>query len=247
MVEQLRAAIKLRGLEESGGPQTPLRDFVGKLESWEPVTVQGQQNTYVVVRFNYTELQVIVSATPYTFPHGTIEISSSTRANSRWGIFAKSAVSFIPPAEELDYLVGRYQRMGFTPGHMLPRNVNGSWNDVATDSWECMGLGDTPAGLAEIITGVSPAAGGGITPATPSLAAAQGKSARDAAIELLVGSNVTVFNMAALNNDLIKTDTDLVNSIMAKGESAGDASIFIDEVINAGLVTRGDDGVYAKA
>ena len=244
MVEQLRSAIKLRGLEESGGPQTPLRDFVGKLESWEPVTVQGQSGGYVVVRFNYTELQVLISAIPYTFPHGTIEVSSSTRAQSRWGIFAKSASEKIPPTEELDYLVGRYQRMGFTPGHMLPRRgADGQWSDVATDAWEVVGLNDSASGLAELVSGVG---GSGEAGAVVQMAGGAG-SARDKAIELLIGSNVTQFNMSALQNDSIKLDSAIVDSIMAKGISAPDASVFIDEVVAEGLVVRGADGVYSKA
>lgn len=200
MVQNLKDQIKLRGLEESGAPATPLRDFEGMLQGWEPYELTATWGKSIMVKFNFTELNVLESITPYGFPQATVEIRYSEKANSKWGIFAKSASAYIPADEELDWLIGKNIHIKLTPGHLL-------WNGTAEVDQSCFEMvgiaGDAMVSGVAVNTGTS----------------------RQIAVDIADGKTEAEFNQASMANPTVAADSDLIEEIMGGEFLSGQVAI----------------------
>jgi hypothetical protein len=137
-IENLKESIKMRGLQEmTGGPRTPLREFIGRLVSWDARmdTNPNFERSRIMVQLNFDELQVIRAEQPYDFPTATLEIPYSGTARSQWGYFSKSAEPFTPGdvtefSQGAESLIGHQLHIGYED------NVNGLpcmiWNGQPT-------------------------------------------------------------------------------------------------------------------
>ena len=231
--EQVLAQLQVRGFEE-GYAGTPLRDFWGILTSITGEMRQGQSGSYLVALYNYDEVEVIESTEPYTSPIAQIQVSASVRAKSPMGYLGVSIDKIInaglapdvPQAEakNMEYLKGKKLHMMYTPGHMVPRQREGQWNDEAVNCWivaEISGEATTPAPAAK---------------ATKAAPAAPIVSASQEALAALDGKTVAQWHQVVMTLPAVKADTNFIQTII-------DGS-FVAGVEAAGSVTKDEAGVY---
>jgi len=210
--ETTRDPLSIRGLQDAFG--TPLKEFIGRLDS---LVVEPERP----VHFNFTEVDVIKSDEAYPFSTAVIDIPSSTRKQSKWGVFGTSLAEFLLPAEDLNSCVSRVLHMKMTEGHLLPNptdEVDGAgikigtkWANVPKPAWEVIGLDGASAGNAAM------------TPA-------------DLAASILNGKRIQDFNGEALKNDTIRLDQALFSSIIS-GE-------FIKGLIATGKFAVDGEGIH---
>jgi hypothetical protein len=98
-------------LEASTDERSPLRSFIGVLESYDAIeeTSKNTGKPYVIAHFNFQDVEVHESTEPYNFPTAQIDIFYSERADSNWDVFKKSLVKIIDPARDIDLIVGKKQ------------------------------------------------------------------------------------------------------------------------------------------
>ena len=162
-LDLLKDSVKVRGLEKSGGPSTPLRALKGNLNSWQAISRTTTFGDRVVAMLNLDNIEVIRTLSPYDQPVAQVEIMTSNKEDSVWGFFAKSAARFIPEGEELDWLVGHELYLDYTDHYdgqpiMLRRpDSNGVWGDVLTDAWIISGVdGGGDASSPGAVSGADP-------------------------------------------------------------------------------------------
>ncbi len=211
MVEEGQDLLSIRGLQEDFG--TPIKEFKGVLVGY---TLEPDKPA----KLNFDQVEIIESSEPYPYPTCTIEIWPSNRVKSNWGIFGTSLGKIIPADQDLRDCISKVFWMKFTPGHMLRRKNKETeeWGDVAVNAWEVIEAGG---------------AGGGAT------SGAQGMTAIDKAKALLDGKNVVDFNKAAMADDLVRSDPELLKSIVAK--------TFVAELVDSGSFTKDGDDVFHSA
>ncbi len=233
--EQVLEQLKTRGFEE-GFAATPLRKFWGKLESYTGIMRGGNFGDFLVVQYNFAEVEPLESTEPYTAPIAQIEIRHSDRAKSASGYFGDSVDKIINVGVALDipqgqcknqdYLIGKMCLMEFTPGHAISSkdDATGQWKDKPTNCWT----------LQEVKgEGTSPAVAGAVTPA---VAAPTGESAIQVALRLLDGKTEARWHQAVFIDPTVKPDTALVNSIISRE--------FLPPYIASGVVTKDEEEVY---
>lgn len=136
------------GLETSSA-FTPLRRFRSTLESYTFEDRDDRRGgTFRVIVFNHKELEVIESTEPYPFPIAVINISYSTKTETRWDAFAKSLKKHVPDAADPDVLVGKQQEWAMLPFGLRQAlsDEDGSpkldargaqeWGVVMSDAWQ---------------------------------------------------------------------------------------------------------------
>lgn len=133
--QSLADLISVRGLEEGGGPRTPLRHFKGKFVEYVTEPVTNTQRIRVLLRF--TDLDVIESTEPYQFPTGEIGITHSTRKNSAWGIFGESLIKLIKEDEDFKDCVGKVMELAYTPSHDYGF-TDDAGKPIIRDAWEVL-------------------------------------------------------------------------------------------------------------
>jgi len=225
--EEVLAQLKTRGFEE-GFPQSPLREFKGRLTDIAGTMRSGQRGAYLVILYNFDQVEVIESTEPYLAPIAQVEIAHNNRAKTKMGYFGASVDKLInaglakdASADQVkgqDYLIGKTVHMKMLPGHMVWDGQTKAERPI--DCWELMG-----------VEGVA-------TAAPKAKAAATGLSPMQEAIKLLDGKPEQAWNQAVFNNATIKADTALVQSILQR--------TFIPPLLEAGIVTVDEDGVYHK-
>ena len=233
--EQVLAQLRTRGYE-TGGFKSPLRHFRGKLESITGAMVQRgtMAAAKLEVCYNFSDLEVFESASPYPFPVAQITMMHSIRDKSAMGVLGASMDKLVnagldsntpqTQARNQDVLIGLMQEWRITGGHMMWDNDKKE--ETPRDCWEVVwaeDLGGTPN------SGVAPASAG--TPAAPN-----GESASQRALKLLDGKTQAQWNNVVFQDTVVKGDPVLVNSII-QGE-------FIVTAEEAGLVTKDADGIY---
>ena len=146
--------------------QSPLREFIAVLESWEAETREAQADNpgdtprkYQVITFNFKDLEVIESTEPYAFPIAVLSIGYApptvSRGNTRWDALAGS-IRKLTPDPDLDLLVGKRMTWAMLPSTLrqalveedgtpkLDGRLKALWGDVQVDAWqvkEIEGLG----------------------------------------------------------------------------------------------------------
>ena len=148
--------------------QSPLREFIAILESWEAETREvpsddpgGAARKYQVITFNFKDLEVIESTEPYVFPIAVLSVGYApptvSRGNTRWDALAGS-IRKLTADPDLDLLVGKRQTWAMMPSTLrqalteedgtpkLDGKLRPLWGDVTADAWqvkEIEGLGST--------------------------------------------------------------------------------------------------------
>jgi len=233
--EQVLSQLRTRGYE-TGGFRSPLRHFRGRLDSITGAMVQRGEMpaAKLEVCYNFSELEVFESSSPYPFPVAQITVMHSTRDKSGMGILGASMDKILndgldpnapqDKAKNQDALVGVMQEWKVTGGHMM-------WDvakkeETPREAWEVVwaeGFGGTPN------SGVAPA------PTTP---AATGVPATQRAIDLLDGKTQAQWNNIVFQDATVKADASLINSIIT-----GD---FVSALEESGVVTKDADGIFHK-
>jgi hypothetical protein len=195
-MEDLRAQIRTRGLSVGGGPNTPLRDFWGTFDGYDPV--HNAQFNSLNVKLKFSDIEVLESLTPYDFPAAELTIKFSDRADgSLWGIFSGSVNKHLAETEDLPALIGKRVHLKYTPGHMMfNRSLNnGTGGQEAREAWEMIG-----------VEGAAGSNGAG--------AAAAALSPDAAILIILEGKTEQEFNAAALRDNRVKADAGMVGKIL---------------------------------
>lgn len=177
--------ITVRNLQEFGGDQSPLMEFKGRLDSFGNPTNRFGRNNIIL---NFTQVQVIETIQPYSFPVAVVSIPYSSSKESRWGKLADSVQQFLREGEDFpeSYLGVEL---------IMKKEMKELWDGqqgkkVPKLCWT--------AKLAQpVIVGA-------------------GKSPADRALELLNGKTAPDFYQAAFNDSLIKSDPNLVTAILSK-------------------------------
>lgn len=223
--EQQSTEPTIRGLQDSmGGPNTPLRKFIGLLDSYAPPNEKGR------IVFGITDIEVLHSIDVYPWPSATIDIKYSNRTGSAWGIFSASLDGCIPKDEDLAQQVGKRVGFEWTDGHNLGFKDN-KWTpstddegnelpnqtrpDVIIAAWEVFQVEGNVRGAANI-------------------------TVDDKLAELLDGKTAPEFAKAALADPMVKAiGPEAARKITSKS--------FIKEALASGLFTVGEDGIHHKA
>ena len=153
-------------IDKPTGGDTPLRHFKGVLVpdkelSDERATKDGSRK-YVVLVFNFTDVEVIHSVEPFPFPIASITVGYAPPKMSRGGTafeaLASSLRKLMPDNMDINLLKGKRQewkmeerklRRGLTDEEGLPimdGNDKQLWGDVPTLCWTVVaveGLGST--------------------------------------------------------------------------------------------------------
>jgi len=234
--EQVLVQLRTRGYE-TGGFKSPLRYFRGRLDSitGSMVMLGKMTQAKLEVCYNFSELEVFESSTPYPFPISQITVMHSVRDKSGMGVLGASMDNIVNAgvdantpqvqAKNQDALIGVLQEWKVTPGHMMWDTAKKE--ETPRDSWEVVwaeGFGGTP--------------NSGVAPAPATVAAGSGVSASQKAIDILDGKTQAQWNNVVFQDNVVKSDATLINSIIA-GE-------FISSIEESGVVTKDDDGVYHK-
>lgn len=248
--DQVLAQLRTRGFEE-GFVRTTLRDFVGTLTDFGGVMREGDRGAYMVVLYNFNELEVIEATEPYESPIGQLEMPASSRAKSAMGYLGASIDRIInpnipadvtqdqPTVKNQDFLIGKRCHMKFTPGHLIPkRQTDGSWEDIPNSCWELIeivGEGAAPAVTATVTPPAPPKPGD--PPITPVATPAQaGLSASQQAIALLDGKTEPQWHQVVFTDPIVKANADVVNSIIGR--------TFLTPFVEAGTVSLDENQIY---
>lgn len=233
---ELLGKLKTRGFE-TGFQRTPLREFIGRLDSITSAMVERFQPPRLEVLYNFSELEVIQSTEPYQFPIAQISLMHSNRDKSVMGYFGASVDRVVnaefydkdgkpvdPPAGQLvkgqGYLIGKVLHMKLTPGHPIWDKESGL--EKPRECWELTEIvGEASPTKAQ--AGTAPASGGVITPV-------------QRALQILDGKTLQQFNNEVFKDSVCKADADLVGSIINNQ--------FIPPLESTGMVTKDADGVF---
>lgn len=106
-------------IDRPTGGDSPLLRFKGNLVSYTPEerTSQGDQSKYMVILFNFADVEVLEATEPYPFSIAIIKIGykppKDSRGGTKWDAFASSLRKL--SAEGLDALVGKKQEWAVMP------------------------------------------------------------------------------------------------------------------------------------
>jgi hypothetical protein len=132
-------------------------------------------------------VKVIKSKEPYNFPIAPIEVNFSEHKQSNWGIFAASAIKFMPENENLPWLQGKNLHMVLTGGHSFGKDKQ-TGLPIIRDCWEVVGI-DGVAGKVD---------------------------ATERVIDILDGKTDTQFNQYALSDPILKGAPDIMNQLIGQ-------------------------------
>lgn len=108
-------------IERPTGGESPLRRFKGVLANYTPEerTSQQDQSKYMIINFNFTDVEAMESEEPYPFPIAIIKIGykppKDSRGGTKWDAFSGSLRKLSPANPDLDVLVGQRQEWAMLP------------------------------------------------------------------------------------------------------------------------------------
>ncbi len=225
----------------------PLRRFTGVLDSMptEPRTYGEGENakTSTRVTLNIREIEVIEAIEPYHFPTFTFAMSLSNRKKSRWGVFGMSlndildqqytpeqidptSPEFVKASdrEDISTCIGR--RLGF----VVADGEDGRPTQVMLFDGRAQEDVPTTVWMVYSVEGIGVAGGQGTTP-------------MEKAMQLLDGKTLSVFNKLALEDQLVRGDTTLLQSISLPVSAQNS---FANTMVTAGQFTKDDQEVYHR-
>mgnify|MGYP001595296442 CR=1 FL=1 len=192
-----------KGLKSGGEWRTPLKKFRGRLKSITPKA----EKFGTMVHFGSTEVQVILSDTPYLYPIADISIKYSEQENSGWGKLGDSyakAMGCSRDEVDLGKAVGKLQtwerKDNYLFGTRSSEVTDPNTGEKSTVKEEMKGtvweVSDIEGMVSSLIPGAVP------------------KSLLDTVIGLMDGRNQNAWWRAALTNEDVKKDAKLQDSIM---------------------------------
>lgn len=234
----------------------PLRRFTGMLDSipqeeqtWGEGTADERKS--MRLSLNYKDLEVIESVEPYHFPIYSVLLGLSNRKKSKYGVFGSSLTeildqqyseaqtdpdspNYIKPTDRMDLgdCIGKRIGMVMADGEDGRPAMHLLFDGRAKDEEHPRGQ-DVPTATWEVymVEGVGVAGAGGVSP-------------MDKAMELLDGKTVDEFRAAAMQDDLVKGDMTLLQSI-GKPDTAADS--FGNTMVTSGKFTKDEaTGKFAK-
>lgn len=129
---------------------TPLLRFRAKLKEYisDRRKDEGSGRDYMVVKFEFIDLEVLQSVDPYPFPVATIEVGYSSTEKTKWDALAQSIKVLFGRTPVLDEIVGKVQEWHY--GDCLLRTKDesdGKWKDLPGQAWQVVqldGIGSAP-------------------------------------------------------------------------------------------------------
>lgn len=221
--------ISIRGLVEGG--KGPLKEFKGKLVGYTSEVNSRSKKTVFLI--NFSDLEVIESTEPYNFPVFQIRINASNRANSAWGIYAKSLQRVLDSGvdkntpdnqrKDIKDTVGKLYHIKLTPGHDFGESdeidpETKKKKRIIQECWEVVEVEGFGSGAASSGSRQSPG---------------------EVAEALLDGKTVQQFSTEAFQNEAIRSDPDLQRAI-------ADRSFITALVSTNKFIQDAATGIYKK-
>jgi hypothetical protein len=233
----------------------PLRRFTGVLDSMPQEKQTYNEGTpeardSVKVSLNFKDLEVVESIEPYNFPIYTVNLTLSNRKKSKYGVFGvslatildqqysdeqkdQSSPEYVKPQDRMDLADCVGKRLGLVMAdgedgrpvkHLLfdgraKDEANPRGQDMPTACWEVY-----------MVEGIGSSGGEGV-------------NATEKAIDLLDGKTLSQFNQAALADDVIRADTELLQSI---GMPVSAPNSFVNVLVTSKQIHKDKDGIYHK-
>lgn len=133
-------------IEPASDNRSPLVEFSGILKEYLGEERSGNRGTYMVVKFNFTDVQVIESTEPYPFPIAVLELPYNKNRETRWDVFSISAKKVIG-TNEIDLLVGKRQTWRYgscmlrgplydDKGESIKENGREKWGSLPGNAWQ---------------------------------------------------------------------------------------------------------------
>lgn len=234
--EQLLDSLNTRGFTEGGGPRTPLREFVGTLESitGDIQERNGRQIQYAV--YNFAELEVIASTEPYPMPIAQIPLPISNTKRSQMGVWGASIDKLInidtagqplpdgsPNLKKQGYLIGKRLRVKLTEGH--PTWDRNQGKEVPRSAFEVM-----------VIVGEGTVTSAPQTVPAGTTAAPTGSPSLQKALDILEGKSLQEWYQAVFADPVVKADGALVTKIIQNA--------LIPPMEAAGLIVKDANSKY---
>ncbi len=247
-------APSIRGLIDSD--IGPLRRFTGVLASMPEDTQKYQEGTpeertSTRVSLNFKELEVIESIEPYHFPIYTVNLTESNRKKSKYGVFGVSLAAvldmqyseeqkdptspeYVKPQDRMDLkdCIGKRMGLVMADGEDGRPATHELFDGRAKDETHPRGQ-DVPTSTWEVymVEGIGTAEESAFTPI--------GK-----AMSLLDGTTLTGFSQAAMADDLIRTDVELLQAI---GMPVSAKTSFVNTMIASKKFTKdAKTGIYTR-
>lgn len=225
----------------------PLRRLTGVLDSMptEPRTYgEGESaKTSTRVTLNLREIEVVEAIEPYHFPTFTFGMSLSNRKKSRWGVFGISLNDILDQQytpEQLDPTNSAFVKasdrddinscIGKRIGLVVADGEDGRPAQVNLYDGRAQADMPTTVWMVYSVEGIGVAGGQGITPF-------------EKAMQLLDGKTLSAFNKLALEDQLVRGDTALLQGISLPVSAKNS---FANAMITAGQFTKDDQEVYHR-
>lgn len=228
MTQQFKPSV-----DRPSGGESPLKRFIGVLATIVPEerTSQQDQSKYVVISFNFTDVEVILSDEPHPFPIAIIKIGykppKDSRGGTKWDAFAGSVRKLSPDKPDIDLLVGKRQRWAQLPfkirsplsnedgSPQLDGNGKTVWGEVEVLAWKV----EEVEGMGSVVE--------------------KGVELNDLLIDLADGKTEAKFHEAALTNAKVTADADMVQQLVDRK--------WLPVVMEMGRLTRDAEGILHKA
>jgi hypothetical protein len=170
---------------------TPLLRFKAVLKEYtaERRKDEGSGREYMIINFDFIDLEVIESTEPYAFPVASIGIGYSTSEATRWDVLAKSIKGLFGRTPALDEIVGKTQEWKYDDCKLRTKDdADGQWKDLPAQAWKVISL-DGIASAAETTADIN-----------------------DHILDLLDGKNEAEFNQAVFTDSKVRGHADIIES-----------------------------------
>lgn len=202
---------------------TPLLRFRAVLKEYVSEKRRDEANNreFMIITFNFTDLEVIESVEPYPFPVASFGIGYSTAENTKWDALAKSIKKLFGKTPALDEIVGKMQEWHFAPCKLTKKDdETGAWTLAPDNAWQVLSL-DGIGSAAETAVDIN-----------------------DHILDLLDGKTEADFNQAIFTDPKVRGHADIIEShtnreLLPTLEKAGRAHRDDDGVWHKGPLAGG--------
>lgn len=215
--EELLAQVRITDLRK-GGQRTPIKEVKGLVTKVNTSLEERFNKTFLDVMLRMDDLEVIACqpGEVYPFPTADIPFTFNENEDSYWGVFANSLTK--QGLKMVAELEGLRVHIKMTGGHMM-------WDKEKGER--------TPRECFELIEIIGETAPGGTAKPEAKVA---GISGTDQALKLLDGKNIQDWNQIVFQDPAVKSDGDLITSILN--------NTFIPSMKEKGIVTVDENGVH---
>lgn len=198
-------------------PGNPLQHFKGDLVAMEPEDREADEGsrTFRVIKFSFTNLEVIKAREPYPFDVTQIDIGyadpSRSRGGTRWAAFSASCRQVLGEGANISGLLSKRQEWAQLPAMLRTRADDGSWGDQEQECWKVVAVE-------------------GATPGTPEL------GPMEVVYSILEGKTDKEFADAAMQDANIRRDGNIVGKIVGR--------TLLPELEAGGKASKDDSGIW---